>query len=67
VAAKGKQPGQSNKAVANTSVPGNPFRLQDHLLYFRDGDAAERLVVPRALIQLILEDVYNNRHHFSCN
>jgi len=66
-ATKGKRPGQSNEAIANASIPGNPFRLQDHLLYFRNGDAAERLVVPRALIQLILEDVHNNRHHFSRN
>jgi hypothetical protein len=57
-------PPDSNEAVTNASKLGHPFRVADTLLYNRDNSGKERLVVPFSLIQDILRDVHDNKHHF---
>ncbi|KAN0080859.1 retrovirus-related Pol poly protein from transposon gypsy, partial [Elaphomyces granulatus] len=54
----------SNEVVVNASKPGHPFRLADHLLYNRDDNGTERLVIPKSLVQEILQVVHDDKHHF---
>ena len=46
------------------SKPGYLFRLLESLFYNRDADGVERLVIPETMIQDILQDAYDNKHHF---
>jgi hypothetical protein len=41
---------KSNEVVINASKPGNPFRLVDGLLYNRDNEGKECLIIPKPLI-----------------
>jgi hypothetical protein len=55
---------QDNEVVVTASKPGHLFRLVDSLLYNQDADEKERLVIPESLVQDILQDAYNDKHHF---
>ena len=44
--------------------PGYLFRLLESLFYNRDTDRVERLVIPETMIQDILQDAHDNKHHF---
>jgi hypothetical protein len=55
---------KSNEVVVNASKPGHPFRLADRLLYNRDDNGTERLVIPKSLVQEILQVVHDDKHHF---
>jgi hypothetical protein len=53
-----------NEVVVNASKAGHPFRLAEGLLYNRDNDGVERLVVPRNLVPEILHHYHDEKHHF---
>ncbi|KAL8366740.1 hypothetical protein RB595_010549 [Gaeumannomyces hyphopodioides] len=56
---------KQHEDVLNASKAGHPFRLVDGLLYNRDNDGSERLVVPTAEVLTVLRDAHDDRHHFS--
>jgi hypothetical protein len=56
---------RDNEVVVNASKPGNPFRLVDGLLYNRDAEGKERLVVPKDLIPDILQSTHHDKHQFA--
>ncbi len=55
---------RDNEVVVSAQKPGNPFRLDNGLLYNKDNNGKERLVIPAALIQEFLRDVHDDQHHF---
>lgn len=55
---------KDNEDIVSASKPGHAFRLVDHLLYNRDNNGRERLVIPRRLIQEILASAHDDKHHF---
>lgn len=58
---------KDNEDIILALKPGHAFCLVDHLLYNRDGNGRERLVVPRRLIQEVLASAYDDKHHFGRN
>lgn len=55
---------KDSEDVVTASKAGHPFRLVDRLLYNRDEQGKERLVVPRSLVQEFLHDAHDDKHHF---
>jgi hypothetical protein len=55
----------NNEVVINTLKPGHPFRLVDRLLYNRDNNGKERLVIPKTLVKEVLNYYYDEKYYFS--
>lgn len=55
---------KDNEDVVSASKAGHPFRFVDGLLYNRDNDGIERLVIPSPLVQEFLQDAHDHKHHF---
>ncbi len=55
---------KENEEVFDTSKFGYIFRLKDSLLYSKDNEGIERLVILFSLIQRFLWDIYKDKHHF---
>jgi hypothetical protein len=53
-----------NEVVVSASKPGHPFRLVDGLLYNRDNEGIERLVVPKPVVPEMLQYYHDDKHHF---
>ncbi|EJT68147.1 hypothetical protein GGTG_14273 [Gaeumannomyces tritici R3-111a-1] len=47
----GCKPRKDNEGVVNASKPGHTFRVANGLLYNRDSEGTERLVVPFGMIK----------------
>jgi len=58
---------EGSKNAANALKHRHPFHLQDHLFYNYNKEGNKRLVVPRSLVQELLQDAYNNYYHFRHN
>lgn len=53
-----------NEDVVSASKPGHPFRFVNGLLYNRDSEGNERLVIPFPMIKDILRNAHDDKHHF---
>lgn len=64
-----KTPANSRKGpvedLVTATKTGHPFRLVDDLLYNRDNNGRERLVIPKGLVWEYLQDVHDDKHHFA--
>ena len=55
---------KKNEIVLDVSKFGYPFRLVDGLLYSKDNEGRERLVILYSLIPEFLQDIYDDKHYF---